>query len=300
MVHRPRKRFGQHFLIDEGVVEAIVRAVAPEADQHLVEIGPGLSALTAPLLQAVPHLTAIEIDRDLARRLRRQYSEQQLQLVEADVLQVDFAELAQLVLGASKAQASNDDAAAAVETRGGRRVLRAAGATGARHQGQLRLVGNLPYNISTPLLFHLSEFVGHIRDQHFMLQREVVDRLVASPGSRDYGRLTVMLQWLYHIDKLFDVPPEAFDPPPRVVSSVVRMIPLGASRLQPKNEALFRQLVAHAFSQRRKMLRRSLGDWAQHINWDAIDAPETSRAEALSLAQFVAMADQLHDAGIIA
>ncbi|HLS51491.1 MAG TPA: rRNA adenine N-6-methyltransferase family protein, partial [Burkholderiaceae bacterium] len=159
MAHRPRKRFGQHFLIDEGVVEAIVRAVAPEADQHLVEIGPGLSALTAPLLQAVPHLTAIEIDRDLARRLRRQYSEQQLQLVETDVLQVDFAELAQLVLGASKAQASNDDAAAAVETRGGRRVLRAAGATGARHQGQLRLVGNLPYNISTPLLFHLSEFV---------------------------------------------------------------------------------------------------------------------------------------------
>lgn len=257
MAHQARKRFGQHFLVDASVIDQIVRAIRPRADDAMVEIGPGLSALTAPLLESVEHLTVVELDRDLAARLRNTWAASRLTVVEADALTVDFS-----TLGAS-----------------------------------LRIVGNLPYNISSPLLFHLAQYADQVLDQHFMLQREVIDRMVAEPGSSDYGRLSIMLQARYAMEKLFDVAPDAFDPPPKVVSSVVRMIPLPNERPRPRSEAAFAQVVAQAFSQRRKMLRRVLADWAADIDWDALGIAPTDRAEAVSPAQFMALSDQLVDAG---
>jgi len=259
MVHQARKRFGQHFLVDEGVIDAIVHAIAPARGDAVVEIGPGLSALTAPLLGALDHLTVVEIDRDLAARLRLNYPANRLTVVEADALKTDFAGLGE----------------------------------------RLRIVGNLPYNISSPLLFHLLGCASQVLDQHFMLQREVIDRMVAAPRTADYGRLSVMLQSRYRMEKLFDVPPEAFDPPPRVVSAVVRMVPLPENRPKPLSERAFEQVVARAFAQRRKMLRRGLSEWAGHIDWDGLGIPATARAEELSVAQFMALADALVRAGVV-
>jgi len=222
VAHRPRKRFGQHFLVDAGVIDAIVRAVVPRPGESIVEIGPGLGAITMPLLARCGALTVIELDRDLAARLRRTPG---LEVVEADVLRVDFAALA--------------------AAKGG--------------TGRLRIVGNLPYNISTPILFHLLEAVDHVADQHVMLQKEVAVRMAAAPGRKDYGRLSVMLQWRYEIEPVLDVPPEAFDPPPRVDSAVVRMTPKPAAPgVDPK---LLGEIVTVAFSQRRKLLRHTLGRW---------------------------------------
>lgn len=257
MAHQARKRFGQHFLVDEGIIDQIVRAIRPESDDPMVEIGPGLSALTGPLLESVARLTVVELDRDLAARLRNAWPAERLDVIEADALTVDFG-----ALGAS-----------------------------------LRIVGNLPYNISSPLLFHLAEHADAVYDQHFMLQREVIDRMVAEPGSSDYGRLSVMLQARYAMEKLFDVPPNAFDPPPKVMSAVVRMKPLSEARPRPRSERAFAALVTRAFAQRRKMLRRVLVDWAADIDWDALGVAPTDRAEVVSPAQFMAMSDQLVDAG---
>jgi len=254
--HTARKRFGQHFLVDAAVVDAIVRAIAPRRDDALIEIGPGLSALTQPLLARVERLTVIELDRDLAERLRSQHASEHLHVVQADALSVDFRALGR----------------------------------------DLRIVGNLPYNISSPLLFHLTTFVDHVRDQVFMLQREMVERMVASPSTPAYGRLSVMLQAHYRMEKLLDVANTAFDPPPRVQSAVVHMTPLGEHRLAARSEALFAQIVARAFAQRRKMLRRSLGDWATAIAWDDLGIAPTARAEDLSVAQYVALADHLGQA----
>jgi 16S rRNA (adenine1518-N6/adenine1519-N6)-dimethyltransferase len=217
-----RKRFGQHFLTDGAVVDRIVASVDPRPGQALVEIGPGRGAITTPLLERCGRLTVIELDRDLAARLRRTPG---LEVIEADALAVDFAALAPPV-----------------------------GAT-----GKLRLVGNLPYNISTPILFHLLDAAGSIEDQHFMLQREVVERMAASPGGKEYGRLSVMLQWRYAIESLFDVEPESFEPPPRVRSAVVRMLPLPDSG--GVDRELLGEIVTVAFSQRRKLLRHTLGRW---------------------------------------
>ncbi len=257
MAHQARKRFGQHFLVDEAVIDQIVRAIRPEPDDNMVEIGPGLSALTSPLLAAVAKLTVVELDRDLARGLRAAWPAERLNVVEADALSVDYS-----AMGAP-----------------------------------LRIVGNLPYNISSPLLFHLVDHADVVRDQHFMLQREVIDRMVAEPGSSDYGRLTVMLQARYSIEKLFDVAPDAFDPPPKVVSAVVRMVPLASDRDRPASEQAFASLVTRAFSQRRKMLRRVLADWADDIPWEALGVAPTDRAETVSPKQFMAMSDQLVAAG---
>jgi 16S rRNA (adenine1518-N6/adenine1519-N6)-dimethyltransferase len=224
MKHIPRKRFGQHFLSDRGIIDAIVNAIHPEAHQAMVEIGPGLAALTQPLVERLGHLTVIELDRDLALRLRLH---KQLTVVESDVLRVDFTALA---------------------------------------AGQkLRVVGNLPYNISTPILFHLLAHVGAIEDQHFMLQKEVVDRMVASPATSDYGRLSVMLQWRYEMENVLFVPPKSFDPPPRVDSAVVKMVP----RIEPANieVKLLEKMVQVAFSQRRKLLRHTLGAWLTERNF---------------------------------
>ena len=256
--HQARKRFGPNFLVDLAVVDAIVRAIAPKRDDVMIEIGPGLSALTAPLLEQLEKLTAIEIDRDLAARLSQRFSVDRLTVVQADALQVDFTQFGQ----------------------------------------SLRIVGNLPYNISSPLLFALVDCADHVRDQHFMLQREVVDRMVAQPGGSEYSRLSVMLQYRYQIHKLFDVAPEAFDPPPRVTSAIVRMMPLGAERLQALDEKLFATVVQRAFSQRRKMLRGVLGEWTACIPWEVLGVLPTWRAEQVSVAGFVGMTDALFTAGV--
>jgi 16S rRNA (adenine1518-N6/adenine1519-N6)-dimethyltransferase len=250
--HVARKRFGQHFLTDPAIIDAIVRAIDPRPGQAMVEIGPGLAALTQPLVERLGRLAVIELDRDLAARLRRH---PQLAVTEADVLQVDFASLA-ASLAATK----------------------------------LRVAGNLPYNISTPILFHLLQYVDSIEDQHFMLQKEVIDRMVARPATSDYGRLSVMLQWRYEMEDVLIVPPQAFDPPPRVDSAVVRMVPLA----QPAavDEKLLGQLVQVAFSQRRKLLRHSLGKWLEQRQFaGAFDLQR--RAEEVPVPEYVSLAQQL-------
>jgi 16S rRNA (adenine1518-N6/adenine1519-N6)-dimethyltransferase len=230
--HIARKRFGQHFLTDQAIIESIVSEIAPKPGQFMVEIGPGLAALTQPLVERLGRLTVIELDRDLATRLRQHG---QLDVIESDVLRVDFAQLA----ATAAASDVNLDGAAA----------------------KLRVVGNLPYNISTPILFHLLDFVGVIEDQHFMLQKEVVDRMVARPATSDYSRLSVMLQWRYAMENILFVPPESFDPPPRVNSAVVRMLPLADP--PAVNVRHLSELVQVSFSQRRKLLRHTLGKWLE-------------------------------------
>ncbi|AWI54648.1 16S rRNA (adenine(1518)-N(6)/adenine(1519)-N(6))-dimethyltransferase [Aquabacterium olei] len=248
--HVARKRFGQHFLSDSGVIDEIVRAIDPRPGQALVEIGPGLAALTNPVVERSGQLTVIELDRDLAARLRKR---PELSVVESDVLKVDFA---------------------ALQAQIGRK---------------LRVIGNLPYNISSPILFHLLPVADVVEDQHFMLQKEVVDRMVASPGSKDYGRLSVMLQWRYDMENVVDVPPEAFDPPPRVDSAVVRMTPFAAP--PDIDPAVLEELVAVAFSQRRKLLRHTLGAWIAQRGLDSgFDLQR--RAEEVPVADYLSLAQQ--------
>ena len=249
--HQPRKRFGQHFLTDSTILDQIVRSIDPRPTDALVEIGPGLGAMTNPIVERSGRLTVIELDRDLAARLRRRA---ELRVVEADVLTVDFTALS------------------------------------AEIGQRLRVVGNLPYNISSPILFHLLQHVDVVEDQHFMLQKEVVRRMAADPCSKDYGRLSVMLQWRYDIEDLLDVPPECFDPPPKVDSAVVRMTPLA----QPPalDAKLLEELVAVAFSQRRKLLRHSLGRWLEaRTHAPAFDLQR--RAEEVPVADYVALAQGL-------
>jgi 16S rRNA (adenine1518-N6/adenine1519-N6)-dimethyltransferase len=243
--HAPRKRFGQHFLVDEALIERIVDEIDPRPGQAVVEIGPGLGAMTRPLVARCGRLTVVELDRDLAARLRR---EPALQVIEADVLKVDFASL------------------------------------GTR----LRVVGNLPYNISTPILFHLLDAVEHVEDQHFMLQKEVVARMAAAPGGKDYGRLSVMLQWRYDIEAVLDVPPEAFDPPPRVDSGVVRMRPRPAP--EGVDAGLLGEIVMSAFSQRRKLLRHTLGRWMDQRGVAAESFDLQRRAEEVPVSDYLALA----------
>ena len=248
MKHIPRKRFGQHFLSDRGIIDAIVDVIQPQAGQPMVEIGPGLAALTQPLVERLGQLTVIELDRALRLRLHKQ-----LNVVESDVLRVDFTALA---------------------------------------AGQkLRVVGNLPYNISTPILFHLLTHVSAIEDQHFMLQKEVVDRMVASPATTDYGRLSVMLQWRYEMENVLFVPPESFDPPPRVDSAVVRMVP----RVEPAkiDVKLLEKMVQVAFSQRRKLLRHTLGAWLTERNF-AGSFNVQRRAEEVPVEEYLQLAMALN------
>ena len=252
MKHIPRKRFGQNFLTDQGIIESIVDAIDPKPGQPLVEIGPGLMALTQPLVERAGQITVIELDRDLAARLR---TKPQLNVIESDVLKVNFTALAQ-DLGVPK----------------------------------LRVAGNLPYNISSPILFHLLEHVNVVQDQHFMLQKEVIDRMVADAGNSDYGRLSVMLQWRYAMENVLFVPPESFDPPPKVNSAVVRMVP----RAQPAdlNPQLLEELVRVAFSQRRKILRNTLGKWLEEKGFSG-EFDLQRRAEEVSVAQYESLAAQL-------
>jgi len=248
---RARKRFGQHFLHDPGVLARIVAAIDPKPGERVVEIGPGRGALTFPLLERCKRLEVIEIDRDLARLLReRAAGTGELIVHEGDVLEVDFAGL---------------------------------------HGGgpPLRVCGNLPYNISTPLLFHLLESRAAIADMHFMLQKEVVDRIAARPGTKDYGRLTVMLQWRYRIEPLLDVPPEAFEPPPRVDSAVLRMTPLPMR--EDVEPALLREIVTVGFSQRRKLLRHTVGRWLD-VRGAAQPFDLQRRAEEVPVDEWIALA----------
>jgi 16S rRNA (adenine1518-N6/adenine1519-N6)-dimethyltransferase len=257
MKHIARKRFGQHFLTDGGIIDAIVDAIGPQAGQPMVEIGPGLAALTQPLVERLGHLTVVELDRDLAVRLRLH---EQLSVVESDVLKVNFTELSQSMLAAQ---------------------------TTATKASKIRVVGNLPYNISTPILFHLLEHVAVIEDQHFMLQKEVIDRMVAKPATSDYSRLSVMLQWRYAMDNVLFVPPESFDPPPRVDSAVVRMVPLAEP--PQVNVKTLETLVQVAFSQRRKILRNTLGKWLDEKGFSG-QFDVQRRAEEVPVAEFVALA----------
>jgi len=250
--HQARKRFGQHFLTDTAVIEQIVQSIAPHAGEAMVEIGPGLAAMTQPLVERLGHLHVIELDRDLAHRLRLHPS---LHVIESDVLKVDFTALA---------------ARLAVP--------------------RLRVVGNLPYNISTPILFHLLDHVSAVADQHFMLQKEVVQRMVAAPSTAHYGRLSVMLQWRYDMEMLMLVGPQAFDPPPRVDSAIVRMLPF--SQAAPVNQGLLSELVQVAFSQRRKLLRHTLGRWLASKGFDGLFDVQR-RAEEVPVAQYLSLAQQL-------
>ncbi len=255
MKHIARKRFGQNFLTDNFVLNDIISTIAPKADDAIVEIGPGLGAMTALLLKSLKHLHVVELDRDLVARLEKTFSADKLIIHAGDALQFDFA---QIPVGAGR---------------------------------KLRIVGNLPYNISSPLLFHLAEYASQVEDQHFMLQKEVVERMVAEPGSKAYGRLSVMLQWRYHMDLRFIVPPTAFDPPPRVESAIVRMIPV-AERLACDENKL-QAVVMKAFSQRRKVIRNCLaGMFSENELIDAGVDPQT-RPETVSLEQFVVLANKL-------
>ena len=282
MKHIPRKRFGQHFLTDRNIIEGIVQAIAPEPGQAMVEIGPGLAALTQPLVERLGHLTVIELDRDLARQLR---SHPQLTVVEADVLKVDFVRLAQDICAETQERRAGPPQASSAPSGGS--AVHAVTSVGAN---KLRVVGNLPYNISTPILFHLLDAVDAIEDQHFMLQKEVIDRMVASPSTSDYGRLSVMLQWRYAMENVLLVPPQSFDPPPRVNSAVVRMVP----RADPValDVKQLSELVRMAFSQRRKLLRHTLGQWlTARCFTGTFDVQR--RAEEVPVAEYLALAKQI-------
>jgi len=251
--HVPRKRFGQHFLVDAEVVERIVGAIDPRRDDNLVEIGPGLGALTSPLLARVDHLHVVEIDRDLSERLRERHSRERLTVHEADALRFDFSTL----------------------------------------PAPLRMVGNLPYNVSTPLLFHAAAFATRCKDLHFMLQREVVDRMVSEPSGPEYGRLSVMLQYRFRMERLFEVMPQSFRPAPKVRSAVVRLVPRQARELDAASDSRLEQIVAQAFSMRRKTLRNTLAGLISADELAQLGIDPGKRAQELPLAAFVTIANRL-------
>ena len=253
MRHNPRKRFGQNFLVDQHIIAQIVAEIYPQKSDRIIEIGPGLGALTRPLLQVLDHLHVIEIDRDIVSKLNQAFTQEELTIHAADALKFDFSALG----------------------------------------SKLRIVGNLPYNISTPLLFHLSRFSEHILDMHFMLQKEVVDRMVGSPATADYGRLSVMLQYRFDMEYVFSVPAESFRPVPKVESAIVRMIPRDSSARIVKDEALFSQIVTAAFSQRRKTLRNTLQQHLTASDFSTLGIDPGLRAENLSVEEFAAIANFL-------
>jgi 16S rRNA (adenine1518-N6/adenine1519-N6)-dimethyltransferase len=252
--HRPRKRFGQHFLTDPGVIDAILQAIDPGPGDTIVEIGPGQGAITAPLARKAGRLHCIELDRDLAAALRSRLGDNEnVAIHEADALSFDFCELGD----------------------------------------SLRIVGNLPYNISTPLLFHMIDCCDCVADMHFMLQKEVVDRMTAGPGTRAYGRLGIMLGCHLAAEALFEVGPQCFDPPPAVVSAVVRLTPLGSARPAIVDEKLLGRLVATAFSQRRKTVRNAMKTLLGEDELRSLGVDPGLRPESLAIADYVALANYL-------
>ena len=256
-MHKAKKKFGQNFLVDERIIDDIVAAIHPEPDDNMVEIGPGLGALTRPLLKRLNRLHVVEIDRDIIARLEHDYPQDDPQrklIVHAgDALAFDFAAL----------------------------------------PAPLRIVGNLPYNISSPLLFHFAACAGRISDMHFMLQNEVVERMVAMPSTPEYGRLSVMLQYRFFMEKLLDVPPQSFRPAPKVNSAIVRMIPLPAGEIAVRNEKLFAGIVSAAFGQRRKTLRNTLRGYLNEEDFAQLGIDAQLRAENLSVTEFASVANHL-------
>ena len=253
MKHVARKRFGQNFLTDNQVLTDIIDAIGPQRGQAMVEIGPGLAAMTALLLKSIDHMHVVELDRDLVARLEKAYPRERLTVHSGDALKFDFA---------------------AIPVPEGQK---------------LRVVGNLPYNISSPLLFHLAEFAHLVEDQHFMLQKEVVERMVAEPGTKAYSRLSVMLQWRYDMAMMFIVPPTAFDPPPRVESAIVRMVP--TRRQLPCDAKRLEAVVAKAFSQRRKVIRNCVAGMFTEAQLVEAGIDPSLRPEAVTLEQYVALAN---------
>jgi 16S rRNA (adenine1518-N6/adenine1519-N6)-dimethyltransferase len=253
MRHQPRKRFGQNFLQKQSVIDDILHAIAPMREDCVVEIGPGLGALTRPLAHALKHLHVVELDRDLAAKLRDDFAGGNVAVHEGDALKFDF---------------------------------------GALGPG-LRVVGNLPYNISTPLLFHLATFAPQLRDIHAMLQKEVVERMVSDPDRGEYGRLSVMLQYRFDMEKVLDVPPDAFYPRPKVDSAVVRMTPRAVIEPRALDEAVFARVVTAAFSQRRKTLRNTLRNVLEEADFEALNINPGARAETLAVGDFVRMASHV-------
>ena len=253
--HRHKKALGQHFLHDAGYLARIVAAIRPEPDDLMVEIGPGLGALTKPLLETLKHLHVVEFDRDLVPRLRAAFPPERLTVHEADALEFDFGSLGR----------------------------------------PLRVVGNLPYNISSPLLFHLAEYAGQVKDMHFMLQKEVVDRMAAEPDTPDYGRLSVMLQARFRVMKLFNVPPGAFNPPPKVDSAIVRLIPLAADVIPYQDARRFAEIVARAFGQRRKTLRNTLKGLIEPATFEVLGIDPQRRGETLSVEEFSRLSNYAGD-----
>ncbi|MBI5331244.1 MAG: 16S rRNA (adenine(1518)-N(6)/adenine(1519)-N(6))-dimethyltransferase RsmA [Betaproteobacteria bacterium] len=254
---RAKKSLGQHFLTDAHYIRRIVEAIAPRPEDRMVEIGPGPGALTRPLLAVLPHLDVVEVDRDMVARLVAEFPPERLSVHGVDALTFDF------------------------------------GALGSGDGPDLRVAGNLPYNISSPLLFHLAEFTASIRDMTFMLQKEVVDRMAAAPDTPDYGRLTVMLQARFKVTKLFTVPPGAFTPPPKVDSAIVRLTPLPAEARLYRNHKILAEVVARAFGQRRKTLRNTLKGLVQDEDFAAEGIDPARRGETLSVAEFAALANRL-------
>ncbi len=254
-MHKARKRFGQNFLVDEQIIGDIVAAIRPEPDDNMVEIGPGLGALTRPLLKKLNHLHVVEIDRDIVARLENDYPQGQpkskLTIHAQDALTFDFARL----------------------------------------DTPLRIVGNLPYNISSPLLFHCAVYAGRIRDMHFMLQNEVVERMIAAPSTPEYGRLSVMLQYRFSMEKLLDVMPQSFRPAPKVNSAIVRMIPLASGEIMLRNEQRYAEIVSAAFGQRRKTLRNTLRAYFSEVDFQKLGIDAQLRAENLAVSEFARMAD---------
>jgi 16S rRNA (adenine1518-N6/adenine1519-N6)-dimethyltransferase len=255
-MHKARKRFGQNFLVDEQVIADIVRAIRPEPSDNMVEIGPGLGALTRPLLKHLNQLHVVEIDRDIIAKLESDYPKDKLVIHAGDALKFDLAQL----------------------------------------PVPLRVVGNLPYNISSPLLFYFAEYADRITDMHFMLQNEVVERMVAEPSTPAYGRLSVMLQYRFHMEKLLDVPPESFRPAPKVDSAIVRIIPLPAADVLVRNESLFAEIVATAFGQRRKTLRNTLRGYLNESDFEKLGIDAQQRAENLGVEEFSRITNYLNKA----
>jgi len=247
--HKAKKSFGQNFLVDQNIIADIVRAIRPEANDNMVEIGPGLGALTRPLLKQLNTLHVIEIDRDIIARLKTDYPQDKIVIHEGDALKFDFAVLA----------------------------------------APLRIVGNLPYNISSPLLFHFSDYAARITDMHFMLQNEVVERMVAEPSTPEYGRLSVMLQYRFYMEKLIDVPPQSFRPAPKVDSAIVRMIPIPPDKITVQDETLFAQVVSTAFGQRRKTLRNTLKAYLAEADFIQLGIDPQLRAENLGVPEFASI-----------
>jgi len=252
-MHKAKKKFGQNFLVDEKIIDDIITVICPKSEDNMVEIGPGLGALTRPLLKRLNHLHVVEIDRDILARLESDYPKDKLAIHAGDALQFDLSEM----------------------------------------PAPLRIVGNLPYNISSPLLFHFAAYAERITDMHFMLQNEVVERMVAEPSTPQYGRLSVMLQYRFHMEKLLDVPPESFRPIPKVNSAIVRMIPTPAGEVVVSDEKLFATIVRLAFGQRRKTLRNTLRSYLSEEDFAKLGIDAQLRAENLSVAEFASVSNCL-------